>query len=127
MAATPCSTGAATPPARLQAAAKPAAGAGPETARRVAEEFEALFLSEMLAPVFESTETDGLFGGGEGEKIFRSMMVQEYGKAIARSGGVGIADAVQRESLNMQENQQCATRSEERRGGQRCVRTSRSR
>src|SRR3546814_10036258 len=73
----PVSTGAATTLARLQAAAKPAAGAGPETARRVAEEFEALFLSEMLAPVFESTETDGLFGGGEGEKIFRSMMVQE--------------------------------------------------
>ncbi|HEY9536151.1 MAG TPA: rod-binding protein [Kiloniellaceae bacterium] len=102
----PVSTGAATTLARLQAAAKPAAGAGPETARRVAEEFEALFLSEMLAPVFESTETDGLFGGGEGEKIFRSMMVQEYGKAIARSGGVGIADAVQREILKMQENQQ---------------------
>src|SRR3546814_16122199 len=76
MAATPCSTGAATTLARLQAAAKPAAGAGPETARRVAEEFAALFLSEMLEPVFESTETDGLFGGGEGEKIFRSMMVQ---------------------------------------------------
>src|SRR3546814_8735925 len=93
MAATPCSTGAATPPARLPAAAKPAAGAGPETARRVAEEFEALFLSEILAPVFESTETDGLFGGGEGEKIFSSMMVQAYGKAIARSGGVCTASA----------------------------------
>jgi len=77
-----------------------------ETSRRVAQEFEALFLSEMLSPVFESTDTDGLFGGGEGEKIFRSMMVQEYGKAVAGAGGVGIADAVQREILRMQENQQ---------------------
>ena len=34
------------------------------------------------------------------------MMVQEYGKAIARSGGIGIADSVQREILKMQENQQ---------------------
>jgi len=98
--------------ARLQAntaaATKGAAGfgTGPETAKRVGQEFEALFLSEMLGPVFESTDTDGLFGGGEGEKIFRSMMVQEYGKAIAQSGGVGIADAVQREILRMQENQQ---------------------
>jgi len=33
------------------------------------------------------------------------MMVQEYGKAIARSGGVGIADAVQREILRLQESQ----------------------
>ena len=48
----------------------------------------------------------GLFGGGQGEKIYRSMMVQEYGKAVAKAGGVGIADAVQREILKMQENQQ---------------------
>ena len=92
--------------ANTAAATKGAAGAGAETAKRVGQEFEALFLSEMLGPVFESTDTDGLFGGGEGEKIFRSMMVQEYGKAIAQSGGVGIADAVQREILRMQENQQ---------------------
>jgi Rod binding domain-containing protein len=94
--------------ARLQAntAAATRGAAGHETAKRVGQEFEALFLSEMLGPVFESTDTDGLFGGGEGEKIFRSMMVQEYGKAIAQSGGVGIADAVQREILRMQENQQ---------------------
>jgi peptidoglycan hydrolase FlgJ len=95
--------------ARLQAAtpaATTSAAAGHEAARRAAQEFEALFLSEMLAPAFESVDTDGLFGGGESEKIFRSMMVQEYGKAIAQSGGVGIADAVQREILRMQENQQ---------------------
>lgn len=97
---------------RLQAGAQtPAksaaeATAKSESARQVAQEFEALFLSEMLAPVFESVDTDGLFGGGESEKIFRSMMVQEYGKAIAQSGSVGIADAVQREILKMQENQQ---------------------
>lgn len=92
----------------LQAGAKAVTlrGASPETARRVAQEFEALFLAEMLSPVFESMDADGLFGGGEGEKIFRSMMVQEYGKAVAGAGGVGIADAVQREILRMQENQQ---------------------
>lgn len=81
------------------------ASATPESARRAAEEFEALFISEMLAPVFESLDTGGLFGGGQGEKIYRSMMVQEYGKAIAKAGGIGIADTVQSEILRMQENQ----------------------
>lgn len=75
-------------------------------ARQAAEDFEALFIAEMLSPVFESLETDGLFGGGQGEKIYRSLMVQEYGKAIAKAGGIGIADTVQREILRMQENQQ---------------------
>ena len=74
--------------------------------KRAAQEFEALFISEMLAPVFESIDTGGLFGGGQGEKIYRSLMVQEYGKAIAEAGGIGIADSVQREILKMQENQQ---------------------
>ena len=60
---------------------------------------------EMLAPVFKDMETEGLFGGGSGEEIYRSMMVQEYGKAIARAGGIGIADSVQAEILKMQEMQ----------------------
>lgn len=84
----------------------PEAAVSVKQARRAAEEFEALFIAEMLNPVFESLETDGLFGGGQGEKIYRSLMVQEYGKAIAEAGGVGIADTVQREILRMQENQQ---------------------
>jgi len=87
-------------------AAKAEAPAIPESVKRAAEEFEALFLTEMLAPAFEGLESGGLFGGGQSEKIYRSMMVQEYGKAIAQSGGVGIAESVQREILRMQENQQ---------------------
>ena len=71
--------------------------------RRAAEEFEAVFISQMLAPMFEGLETDELFGGGPGEDIYRSILVEEYGKAIARSGGIGIADAVQREILRLQE------------------------
>lgn len=74
--------------------------------RRAAEEFEALFLAEMLAPIFETMETDGPFGGGSAERIYRSLMVQEYGKALTQSGGVGIADAVERELLKLQETQE---------------------
>ncbi len=71
--------------------------------RDAAAEFEAVFVSQMLAPMFETLESDTMFGGGPGEDIYRSMMVEEYGKAIARSGGVGIADAVARELLSIQE------------------------
>jgi Rod binding domain-containing protein len=86
--------------ATLQSAAR-----GPEghPIRQAAEEFEAVFLSQMLAPIFEGLETDSLFGGGPGEKIYRSMLVQEFGKSIVRSGGVGIADSVERELLRLQE------------------------
>ena len=74
-------------------------------AKKAGEEFEALFIAEMLGPVFEGLSSEGMFGGGSGEKIYRSLMVQEYGKAIARAGGVGIAETVQSEMLKMQEMQ----------------------
>jgi flagellar protein FlgJ len=71
--------------------------------RRAAEEFEAVFLSEMLAPMFESLDTEGLGGGGMGEQIFRPMLVERYAESISRSGGVGIADSIVREFMRMQE------------------------
>lgn len=71
--------------------------------RAAAEEFEAVFLSAMLAPMFEGLGEDELFGGGPGEDIYRSLLVEEYGKSVARSGRLGIADAVERELLTLQE------------------------
>ena len=71
--------------------------------REKAEEFESIFLSQMLAPMMETVETDSMFGGGNSEKIYKSMMVQEFGKSITQSGGIGIADKVYSELLKLQE------------------------
>ena len=83
-----------------------ARGGNRAAARAAAEEFESVFLAQMFAPMFETVETDPLFGGGPGEQMYRSLLVEEYGKAIARAGGVGIADAVEREILKLQEVQE---------------------
>lgn len=74
-----------------------------EEARQVAEDFEAFFLAQMLSHMFADIETDPIFGGGPGEDVFKSMLVDEYGKVMARSGGVGIAESLQREILKLQE------------------------
>jgi Rod binding domain-containing protein len=76
--------------------------AAPEQLRRAAQEFESVFLSEMLAPMFEGLDSDGLGGGGMGEQIFRPMLVERYAEAITHAGGVGIAESVVREMLRMQ-------------------------
>jgi Rod binding domain-containing protein len=89
---------------REVAGPRPAQTADVAEARRVGEEFEAMFLSKMLAPMFAGLRSDGPFGGGHGETMFRSLMIDEYGKRIAKAGGVGIADAVAREMLRLQEN-----------------------
>lgn len=71
-------------------------------AKDVAERFEAQFLSAMLQPMFAGIETDGPFGGGQGEEMFRSLMTEAMGKQMAKAGGIGLADTVQREILKMQ-------------------------
>jgi Rod binding domain-containing protein len=77
--------------------------ADPAAARAAAEEFEAVFLSQMLEHMFSGIRTDGPFGGGRGEEMFRSLMLNEYGRMIARTGGVGIADRVMGEILQLQD------------------------
>ena len=70
---------------------------------KTAQDFEAFFLGQMLQPMFEGIDTGGPLGGGPSEKLWRSMQVAEYGNAMARNGGIGIADAVLREMLAAQE------------------------
>jgi Rod binding domain-containing protein len=67
------------------------ASAQSQAMKRSAQEFEAVFLNEMLAPMFEGLSTDGLGGGGVGEEMFRPMLIDTYAKSIAKAGGVGVA------------------------------------
>jgi Rod binding domain-containing protein len=76
-----------------------------ESVRKTAKDFEAFFLTQMMEYMFEGIATDGPFGGGFSEGIFRSFMLQEYGKTLANAGGFGLADAVMKEILTLQEVQ----------------------
>lgn len=71
-----------------------------------AKDFEAMFLSEMLKPMFEGLEPDPVFGGGKGEEVFQGLMVQEYGKTMVEAGGIGLADHIKAEMIRMQEEMQ---------------------
>lgn len=80
-----------------------------EKVREKAVEFESVFAAQMLKPMFEEISTDGLFGGGHAEGIYRSLMVQEFGKLIAERGGFGLADTVSAELLKAQEGANAAS------------------
>jgi peptidoglycan hydrolase FlgJ len=76
--------------------------AGHERLRETAQEFEAVFISQMLRALTEGVEGEGPLGGGEGDP-FRGLLGDEIGKLISRSGGVGVADGILKEMLRMQE------------------------
>ena len=69
-----------------------------------AKDFEAMFLSEMMKPMFEGLGPNELTGGGKSEEVFFGMLLQEYGKMMAETGQLGIADAVKQELIKMQES-----------------------
>jgi Rod binding domain-containing protein len=75
----------------LQDVAKRATGADPAIAaqqakaREASEKFEAQFLSIMFQQMFEGVKTDGPFGGGTGEEMFRSLMTEAMAKQTANS------------------------------------------
>lgn len=67
-----------------------------------AKDFEAMFVTEMMKPMFEQLKPNEMFGGGKGEEIFSGMMLQEYGKMMAETSQLGIADSVKSELIRMQ-------------------------
>ena len=66
-----------------------------------AQSFEASFLSNMMQTMFDGVDV-GAFGGGDGEKAFKSFLTDAIAKQTAKAGGVGISAEVNREMLKLQ-------------------------
>lgn len=70
---------------------------------KVAEDFEAFYAGLVFEQMSSDIEPDPVTGGGEGEDMFKGLLNQEYGKAVARTHSLGIADIVQKQLLQIQE------------------------
>ena len=69
-----------------------------------AQQFESVFLTNMFEEMFAGVEEpDGPHTAGPGQKTWRSMLTEEYANTIAKAGGVGVAEQVQRELIALQE------------------------
>ncbi len=93
-----------------EAANRPAGGikfkgakASAEKIDTVASEFEAQFISQMLSNMFSTVDSKDSLGGSDSEEVYQSLLIDEYGKILAKSGGVGVADQVKRIMISQQE------------------------
>lgn len=75
-----------------------------EKTKKAVQDFEAFFISQMFQHMYETVPVNETFGGGNAEKIYRSMLIDEYGKMMAQSGGVGITNQIMEQMLHIQEN-----------------------
>jgi Rod binding domain-containing protein len=78
--------------------AAPLAGAAPAAAaavdpriREAAQRFEGIFMSMLAGEMLKGTETDG------GNAIYTGLMTEKLGDELARSGGIGLADVLEKQ------------------------------
>jgi Rod binding domain-containing protein len=70
---------------------------------KAANEFESVFIAQFLGAMFSGIKADGITGGGEGEMMFRSLMMDKYAEGLQAQGGFGFAAQVKAQMLKMQE------------------------
>ena len=66
--------------------------------RKACEGFESYFLQTMFREMRKTSLNDGgIFAKSSAEAIFEDMLYEEYAKAAAAKGGVGLADMMYRQ------------------------------
>ncbi len=96
------------PPTSAATAPDPAELASPQAARawRAAQDFEAMALSQLLAPMFDTIDSStGPFGGGPGEQAFKPFLTDAIARKMTEHGGLGLAMPVWRQMLRLQESE----------------------
>ena len=61
--------------------------------QKISQDLEASFLTEMLKSA-KLGEPQKAFGGGIGEEHFSGLLTREYADYMAKSGGIGLSEAI---------------------------------
>jgi Rod binding domain-containing protein len=85
------------------ALSKPLPTANEAAARKAAQDFEAVFVNELLSHMDSGQSTQGTFDGGQAEGVYKSFFTDAVAKQISQRGGIGLADNIYHEILKMQE------------------------
>ena len=62
--------------------------------REAANEFEAIFIQQMLKTMRKTSLESEFIKKSEGEKIFRSMLDEQYAILSAKSGSLGLGEMI---------------------------------
>ncbi len=62
--------------------------------KKVAQDFEAVFLNHMMQSAFSTVDVDPLFGGGHAEELWRGELIRAVTQLMAEGDSLGIAQSV---------------------------------
>ncbi len=71
----------------------------PEELKKVARDFESLFMDIVLKAMRQSVVKSGLIDGGNAEEIYQGMLDSEYSKIMAEQGTTGLAQMIEKQVL----------------------------
>jgi flagellar protein FlgJ len=83
-------------PRQIAGLRRAAADQSPAALKAVGQQFEAILLTQMLQQMHKPMFPGGMFDGPE-SKSWNDMADQRMGEMLAKSGGIGIADALLRQ------------------------------
>jgi len=66
------------------------------------QDFEAVFLNTMFSEMTAGLKGEGPFGDTQSTGVWRSMLTDQYSRAFAKSGGIGIGNEVYRSLIIQQ-------------------------
>lgn len=67
-----------------------------QRARGACKDFESIFIYQLLSSIRRAFKTDDDSESGFGSDLFRSMMDEQLSIAIAKAGGIGLADILEK-------------------------------
>ena len=81
-----------------------------QQAKKVSQDFEALFVGMMMKSMRATVAKDKLTGGGHGDEVYRSMLDQEYAAvSVKRGGGLGIAKIIEKDIIRQESKKNVRT------------------
>jgi Rod binding domain-containing protein len=83
---------------------KPSSQMTPAEQRRLvssAKEIESMFLQNLLKSMRQASGTKGPLSG-QGQRVYQELMDEHLGRALAKGGGIGLADLLVRDVLRRQ-------------------------
>ncbi|MBI3926731.1 MAG: rod-binding protein [Armatimonadetes bacterium] len=79
-------------PIKQEAALSPSRAAEENKLQEACQQFEALFLTQMMAQMRKTVPQGGLLDGGQQQEMFMGMLDQERAKMWSQEGGIGLAN-----------------------------------
>ncbi|MBN2536095.1 MAG: rod-binding protein [Spirochaetales bacterium] len=64
---------------------------------KACQDFEAIFIKQMLNVMKKTINKSGLIDGGFAEEVFEDMLYDEYAKKMAENAGFGLSDSLYRQ------------------------------